>query len=110
MLRCFRYLLSAAIVCALAPVAHAQYPFGKNKVIYQGRDWRVLQTEHVDLYHYAPDSTLILYLAPLVEETFQEFSQTFRVEFDRRLPFVFYATHYDFQQTNILPYLISEYK
>jgi len=93
----------------LAGTAHAQYPFGKNKVIYQGRNWRVLQTEHVDIYHYAPDSTLILYLAPLVEQTYKEYSETFHVEFKRRLPFVFYATHYDFQQTNILPSLISEY-
>ena len=99
----------AAVLCLAAASAGAQYPFGKNKVIYQGRDWRVLQTEHVDIYHYAPDSTLILYLAPLVEETFREFSATFRVEFSRRLPLVFYATHYDFQQTNILPVLISEY-
>ncbi len=98
-----------AIAVCLAGKAHAQYPFGKNKVIYQGRDWRVLETQHVDIYHYAPDSTLILYLAPLVEETFLEYSKTFRVDFRRRLPFVFYATHYDFQQTNILPVLISEY-
>ncbi len=100
-------LLSAALFCA--GEVHAQYPFGKNKVIYHGRNWRVLQTEHVDIYHYAPDSTLILYLAPLVEQTFDEYSRTFDVEFDHRLPFVFYATHYDFQQTNILPTLISEY-
>ena len=98
-----------AIAVCLAATAHAQYPFGKNKVIYQGKDWRVLETPHVDIYHYAPDSTLILYLAPLIEETFLEFTTTFRVEFRGRLPFVFYATHYDFQQTNILPVLISEY-
>ncbi len=99
----------ATIAVFVAATAHAQYPFGRNKVIYEGKDWRVLETPHVDIYHYAPDSTLILYLAPLVEETFLEFSETFRVDFRRRLPFVFYATHYDFQQTNILPVLISEY-
>ncbi|HEX6789812.1 MAG TPA: BamA/TamA family outer membrane protein [Candidatus Krumholzibacteria bacterium] len=99
----------AAVACLAGSAAHAQYPFGKNKVIYQGRDWRVLQTEHVDVYHYAADSTLILYVAPLVESTFQEFNEVFRLEFSHRLPFVLYATHYDFQQTNILPSLISEY-
>jgi Tol biopolymer transport system component len=104
---CTLGLVSVAVFFASS--AHAQYPFGKNKVIYQGKDWRVLETPHVDIYHYAPDSTLILYLAPLVEETFLEYTKTFRVEFRRRLPFVFYATHYDFQQTNILPVLISEY-
>ncbi len=106
-----RFVTTALLLTALlaAGSAQAQYPFGKNKVIYHGRDWRVLQTEHVDIYHYAPDSTLILYLAPLVEQTFLEYSKTFKVDFDHRLPFVFYATHYDFQQTNILPTLISEY-
>ena len=107
--RFIRLLVLASVLCTAATVAQAQYPFGKNKVIYQGRNWRVLQTEHVDIYHYAPDSTLILYLAPLVEQTYKEYSQTFHVEFKHRLPFVLYATHYDFQQTNILPYLISEY-
>ena len=102
-------LLVGTAVLVFAAAANAQYPFGKNKVIYTGRDWRVLETEHVDIYHYAPDSTLILYLAPLVEQTFLEFSETFKLDFDHRLPFVFYATHYDFQQTNILPSLISEY-
>jgi hypothetical protein len=104
-----RFFALAAIPFLTAAPALAQYPFGKNKVIYQGRDWRVLETEHVDVYHYASDSTLILYIAPLVEQTFQEFSELFRLEFDNRLPFVLYATHYDFQQTNILPSLISEY-
>jgi len=107
--RFVRFILFVALLGGAATAAHAQYPFGKNKVIYKGRDWRVLQTEHVDIYHYAPDSTLIMYLAPMVEETFQEYSATFRLEFSHRLPFVFYATHYDFQQTNILPSLISEY-
>ncbi len=102
------FLMTVAVLAA-AGAADAQYPFGKNKVIYHGRDWRVLETDHVDIYHYAPDSTLILYLAPLVEETYGEFSRIFQVDFDHRLPFVFYATHYDFQQTNILPTLISEY-
>ncbi|MDH4037327.1 MAG: hypothetical protein OEX18_07710 [Candidatus Krumholzibacteria bacterium] len=106
--RLVTFLLAAAVLgCAAA--ARAQYPFGKNKVIYHGRDWRVLETTHVDIYHYAPDSTLILYLTPLVEQTYREFSETFQVDFDHRLPFVFYATHYDFQETNILPSLISEY-
>jgi hypothetical protein len=90
-------------------VARSQYPFGKNKVIYSSREWKVLKTEHVDIYHYSTESNLIRYVAPLVEETYDEYSRVFGVEFRRRLPFVFYASHYDFQETNILPYLISEY-
>lgn len=100
------------LLCAFAlvpAVAFAQYPFGKNKVIYNSREWKVLKTEHVDIYHYPSESGLILHVAPLVEDTYQEYSRIFDVEFNHRLPFVFYASHYDFQETNILPSLISEY-
>lgn len=102
-------LVLVLVAVALPGSIRAQYPFGKNKVIYASKDWKVLKTEHVDIYHYPNEANLIRYVAPLVEETFLEFTEKFDLEFSRRLPFVFYSSHYDFQQTNILPYLISEY-
>jgi dipeptidyl aminopeptidase/acylaminoacyl peptidase len=105
-----RATLALAGALLLAPaVLHAQYPFGKNKVTYDNRDWKVLKTDHVDIYHYERDVNLIRYVAPLVEETYLELAERFQLEFDRPVPFVFYASHYDFMETNILPYLISEY-
>jgi hypothetical protein len=87
----------------------AQYLYGKNKVTYDRRDWKVLKTEHVDIYHYPDEVNLVRYVAPLIEATFLEYEERFNVDFKSRLPFVFYKTHYAFQETNILPYLISEY-
>ena len=106
-----RQFLTAFVLAALIvpTAANAQYPFGKNKVIYENRDWKVLKTEHVDIYHYPSDANLILYVAPMVEETYLELSEVFGIDFGHRVPFVFYNTHYGFQETNILPYLISEY-
>ena len=110
----FRAVVQASVfVCvlvALPPVsARAQYLYGKNKVTYNHRDWKVLKTEHVDIYHYPDEENLVRYVAPLVEATFLEFEERFDLEFEKRLPFVFYKTHYAFQETNILPQLISEY-
>ena len=106
-----RRLTLALFLCAAAFAAptQAQYPFGKNKVIYTSKDWKVLKTDHVDIYYYPGEASLVRYVAPLVEDTYLEFSEVFDVEFERRLPFVLYSSHYDFQQTNILPHLISEY-
>ncbi len=101
-------LIALLVLCLPGPT-QAQYPFGKNKVIYSKLDWQVLETEHVDIYHYPNEANLIRFAAPLIEETYLEFSEVFGIEFERRVPFVFYASHYDFQQTNILPSLISEY-
>ena len=94
----------------LTPAASgAQYLYGKNKVTYDRRDCKVLKTEHVDIYHYSDEANLVRFVAPLIESTFLEFEERFSVDFDKRLPFVFYSNHYAFQETNILPQLISEY-
>jgi hypothetical protein len=99
-----------AVVLVLIPLSsHAQYLYGKNKVTYHHRDWKVLKTAHVDIYHYPDEENLVRYIAPLVEATFLEYEERFDLEFEKRLPFVFYKTHYAFQETNILPQLISEY-
>ncbi len=102
--------IASLLLTALIPVgALAQYPFGKNKVIYSKKDWKVLQTEHVDIYHYPSERNLVSIIAPIVEDTYDEYCKLFKFDFEERLPLVFYSSHYDFQQTNIIPYLISEY-
>jgi hypothetical protein len=98
------------IVLALSPVSGgAQYPFGKNKVVYASQKWKVLKTEKVEIYYYPSEENLVTYAVPIVEETFQEYCKYFNLEFNRPLPLVFYSSHYDFQQTNIVPTLISDY-
>jgi hypothetical protein len=99
------------LLCLLTWVSNsaAQYPFGKNKVSYTKKDWKVLQTGNVDIYYYPNEEALVSFVAPIVQETFVEFSELFGIEFRDRLPLVFYSSHYDFQQTNIVPSLISEY-
>ena len=44
-------VLSLAAVLTVATSADAQY-FGRNKVHYERLDFRVLQTEHFDIYYY----------------------------------------------------------
>ncbi|MFH1755349.1 MAG: hypothetical protein ABIA59_06560, partial [Candidatus Latescibacterota bacterium] len=93
----------------LLPVsASAQYPFGKNKIVYSKKDWKVLQTPHVDIYHYPSERNLVLSIAPAAEETYKEYCELFNMEFADPVPVVLFSSHYDFQQTNIIPYLISE--
>jgi Tol biopolymer transport system component len=103
-----RVHIAALLIGFLAPqIAFAQ--FGKNKVSYTSKDWKVLQTEHVDIYYYPSERNLVAFVAPIVESTYLEFSSLFDIEFRDRLPLVFYSSHYDFQQTNIIRLLISQY-
>ncbi len=86
----------------------AQYPFGKNKVVYSKKDWKILQTPHVDIYHYPSERNLVVSIAHAAEETYEEYCKLFNMEFETPVPVVLFSSHYDFQQTNIIPFLISE--
>ena len=93
-------LLLAATLVALAPAAQAQY-FGRNKVRYDDFDFRVLETEHFDLYYYegmeqsAPD------VARMAERWYDRLSTILDHEFEDRKSIVLYADDADFRQTNI---------
>jgi hypothetical protein len=103
-------IVAVSLLLVVPHAARAQYPFGKNKVMYSSKEWKVLETEHVDIYHYPSERDLVLLCAPLVEETYREYSELFGVtSFRNRVPLVLFSSHYDFEQTNILPTLISDY-
>ncbi|MEJ2720229.1 MAG: hypothetical protein P8181_03685, partial [bacterium] len=98
-----------AIAVISAESAFAQYPYGKNKVVYTKREWKVLKTGNVDIYYYPSEENLVAFAAPIVEETYAEFTRVFDVDFKDPIPLVFFASQYAFQQTNIIPQLISDY-
>jgi hypothetical protein len=104
-----RVLLPLILSIILLPAdVFAQYPFGKNKVVYSKKDWKVLQTPHVDIYHYPSERNLVASIALAAEETYEEYCRLFNMEFEEPVPVVLFSSHYDFQQTNIIPYLIPE--
>lgn len=102
------FVALAAVLASLPAAARAQYPFGKNKVLYAPKDWKVLETAHVEIYFYPDERPVAEFIAGLADETYREFSRFLRVEFDRRIPVILYGTHHDFRETNVTPYLVSE--
>jgi hypothetical protein len=106
----FRALLFVvpAIFACVPMTARAQYPFGKNKVLYAPKDWKILETEHVEIYFYPDERPVAEFIAGIADDTYREFSGILRVEFEKRIPVVLYGTHHDFRETNVTPYLVSE--
>jgi Tol biopolymer transport system component len=95
----------AAFVSVLTAVssvqtAHAQY-FGRNKVQYEKFDWRVLKSDHFDLYFYPAESLKVHDAGRQEERWYARLSDIFRHQFDRK-SIVFYADHPDFEQTNVI--------
>lgn len=96
----------ALIVPCAVPTAEAQY-FGRNKVQYEKFDWRILTTDHFDLYYYPAESLKVWDSGRQSERWYERLSDIFRHQFDRK-SLVFYADHPDFQQTNVITSTLSE--
>ena len=87
----------AVVVClftllATAGPAEAQY-FGRNKVRYDHLDFRVLQTEHFDIYYYPEEEEATRHAARMAERWYTRFSQVLHHSFSRRHTLVLYASH-----------------
>jgi Tol biopolymer transport system component len=94
-----RFLTLAAALFMAAP-AHATY-FGKNKVQYKKFDWSVLETPHFEIVFYAGADAVVHDAARMAERTYDHLSVLLGHRFTKRIPLILYASHSDFQQTNI---------
>ncbi len=85
----------------LTTPAAGQY-FGQNKVQYDDFDWRVIETEELDLHYYPPTDPVSREMARVAERWRWRLARVFNHELTERKPVVMYANHPDFQQTNII--------
>jgi len=81
--------------------------FGQNKVQYKSFKWKVLRTEHFDVYHYQGTEEAVQHASLMAERAYRRLSRGLAHQIRARVPLVLYASHTDFEQTNITPELIS---
>jgi hypothetical protein len=94
---------------ALAAPLHAQFfAFGQNKIQYRNLDWRVIKGPHVDLYYYPAEADLAAPALAYAEASYDTLSIQFGHAVATRIPMIVYASHTDFEQTNILPFTPPE--
>jgi hypothetical protein len=84
------------------------YYFGRNKVQYTEFDWKILRTEHFEIYFYKEMSDLAQQGALLAERSYSLLEQKFNHTVSYKIPLIFYSTHLHFQQTNTTPGFIPE--
>ncbi|MGE0353049.1 MAG: DPP IV N-terminal domain-containing protein [Gemmatimonadales bacterium] len=97
MKRAFGLLL--ALTAAAPAAAGAQY-FGQNKVQYTTFHFKVIETEHFDVYFYEREREAALDAARMAERSYARLSRVLNHQFRERKPILLYASHSDFQQTN----------
>lgn len=102
-----RTFLLALIVALIPTSVDAQY-FGRNKVLWEDFDFKVLRTEHFDIYYYGELDPAIEDAARMAERWYVRLSRAFDAELSERKPIVLYKNHADFQQTTTTGGLIGE--
>jgi hypothetical protein len=105
-LRLTRHVVGLVVAAALmggalaSPLA-AQY-FGRNQVQYRTFDFRVLQTEHFDVYHYPEAEAAARDAGRMAERWYARLSRVLDHEFTERQPLILFANHPEFQQNNVI--------
>src|SRR6476469_6898157 len=78
-----RFLLVLSFTLALMPAAQAQY-FGRNKVQWQKFHFKVLQTQHFDIYYYDQESDVVEDIGRMAERWYARLSTVFNHSFTRK--------------------------
>ena len=102
-----KYLLF--FLLAITYTVDAQlYFFGRNKVHYEDFDWKVISTEHFNIYYYDDFGEMAEIGAKYAEDAFDDLKVKFNHIVMNKIPLIFYNTHTHFQQTNTTPSFIPE--
>jgi hypothetical protein len=99
-----RSRLALLLGLALLPSGLAAQFFqgDENKIQYRRLDWQVLKGQRVDVYYYPEEAELAPVALAYAEETYDVLTVKFGHTVTSRIPLIIYASHNDFEQTNIL--------
>jgi Tol biopolymer transport system component len=96
-------LAALLVLLALPSVALAQGGyFGRNKVQYREFDFKVLKTDHFDIYYYPEEEEAAKMASRMVERWYTRLSQLLNHELSTRQPLILYASGSHFRQTNTI--------
>jgi hypothetical protein len=95
-----RVTLLLAAVSLVASSAQSQY-FGRNAVQYQNFHFKILKTQHFDIYYYDKEAGAAAEAGRMAERWYTRISQVLRHQLTGRQPLILYADHPDFYQTNV---------
>lgn len=104
----WKYIFLILFVFITQSIDAQFYFFGRNKVQYENFNWKVLRTEHFNIYYYDDFEQIAEIGAQYAEETFDELKVKFNHYVTTKIPLIFYNTHIHFQQTNTTPSFIPE--
>jgi hypothetical protein len=105
MIRRAAILAMGLLLAGEGQVAAQFFLVGGNKIQYRHLDWQVVSGPHVDVYYYPAETRLAGIALRYGEESYDYLARKFSHTVTSRIPLIIYASHADFEQTNILPFI-----
>jgi Tol biopolymer transport system component len=100
--------LPSLVLLALTASAPVLAQFGMNKIQYGHHTWYYVSTRHFNVYFSDNEALVGQYAASHVETMYDSISRVLGFPLKEKVPIILYATPAEFQQTNIIPYLLPE--
>ena len=104
--------LVAVFACVVGAPLQAQFsgqlPFGKNKVQYERFDWKYIQSENFDVYFHQNGDYAAKFAAMEAEKALRIIESQLSYNITKRIVFIVYNSHNQFQQTNVINQFMSE--
>jgi Tol biopolymer transport system component len=88
-------------------IIFSQY-FGQNKVQYKEFHFKIIETEHFDIYFYQGGDDIATFAEEILEDGYEMLSEDLGIQIDFRIPVILYNSPNDFSQTNVTMDLIEE--
>lgn len=83
-------------------------PFGKNKKQYEKFQWRYIQSENFDVYFHGDAEYVARYAALKAEDALRQIQDELSFSITKRIVFIIYSSHNQFQQTNVIDEFMTE--
>jgi Tol biopolymer transport system component len=94
------------IALAVALIGHrstlnAQNYFGQNQVQYDTFHWKILETEHFQIYYYPDEARAVNDAGRLAERAYTRLSRVLDHQFREKKPIMLFSSRTDFGQNNV---------
>lgn len=104
-----KFLKSIIFIAILVFTTNSLYSqFGKNRVQYQEFEWKYIETKHFDIYFHQGGEYLAKFTAIEAERALLSIEDNLKYDLKRRISFIVFNSHNQFQQNNVINSFLSE--
>lgn len=83
-------------------------PFGKNKKQYEKFNWKFIQSDNFDVYYHDGAEYIAKFTALKAEDALRQIQEELSFTISKRIVFIIYNSHNQFQQTNVINEFMTE--